>query len=127
MRSSIAIKAGAAVLCVASMGAALLALLIAAYSAFFAFIHVTADSFDAGPLVWVLNPAVWSTPFLLGAAAMFFFRSARTSSAKGLMLPLALSFIALMVIWGYLRFDPLLEIDSCFDSGGAWRNGACVR
>ena len=118
--------AGLGLFLVAGLGS-LFALLIAAISAFFLYVHLTVDDFGAGPLVWILNPAVWLTPILFGGSAVIAFRVARQPHPKSLAFALGLSFLAAAILLIYLRFDPLLEVDSCFDAGGVWRNEACIR
>lgn len=99
----------------------------AAISLFLVYVHLKADEFAIGILGWVLNVAVWLTPFSFAAAVAAFFRSARIVQPQRLLLYVILSCASGAVLWGYVRFDPLLQIDSCFDAGGVWDNGACSR
>ena len=110
----------------AAMGM-LLALFVGAVSAFLFYVHLTADGFSVGPLGWFLNAAVWITPLLFAAAALVAFKAVRLPQQRGIILALGLSAVAVLILFAWVRFDPLLEIDSCLDAGGAWRDGGCVR
>jgi hypothetical protein len=58
----------------------------AAISLFLVYVHLKADEFAIGILGWVLNVAVWLTPFSFAAAVVAFFRSARIVQPQRLLL-----------------------------------------
>lgn len=127
MGCSAALKTASALLVVIAIFGGLAALLLAAFSALFVYTHLTADRFSVGPLVWVLNPALWLTPLLFVAGAVFAIRAAQRMQLRHLLYSVALCCVSIVIMWSYVRFDPLVEVDGCFDAGGVWQNGQCSR
>ena len=119
-------KAATAILLVAASVGTLIALVIAAVSTFSVLVFLSAP-LGGGMLALVLNAAALATPFIFGAAAVYAWRAMRGREPSPALKSLCLCILAAVAIAFYLRFDPLLKIDSCVDGGGAWRNGSCER
>jgi hypothetical protein len=127
MSNPIAIKVASTLLIVVATGGGLAATLLAVLSVLFIYTHVTADKFSADPVAWALNPALWLTPVLFGGAGWLAVRAAKRTLPRDLVHSIAICLVAIAIMWSYVRFDPLVEVDSCFDAGGVWRNDRCSR
>ena len=122
MNKQLVLRAAAVGICSTATVAALISLVLVVMSA----VLVLATD-PVGTVAWALNVALWVTPVLLGAAAVLGFKTARIPSSHGLLPAAILLVLAGVILGAYLRFDPLLEIDRCFDAGGVWVEGICAR
>ena len=126
MNAGTAVRGAGWFLLLAGYLGALAALLVAAVALFSLSIEYSSP-LDRTGIGWVVGPLALSTPVLFVFAMMRACKAIRDTDRKRLLEALWLCLAAAALIVLYVRYDPLLKIDSCLDAGGIWKDGACVR